>query len=336
MKLIVLLVAIASIVRFCGAGVDESFIRAIRDGAMAKVVCRVVDDAGSPVSNATAHVWFSSYGRRQDNADWLVVTDGNGMFTVEHRTNEQLAWIVQKAGYYQTRGKILFRDRETEGPKVVDGKWQPYNEMRTLVLKRILNPIKLSDPNASCYHKYPVSGKWTGFDLQKCDWVSPLGNGRFADMMIRFTHEMTSDGYLKTVDVSFSNNQCAGVYLMTKDSYSEMDSVYVANTNAVYTNSLRYELERIGKRKRVIRELGTDEYLIFRTRTTVDHDGKLISAHYGRIMGDWRYWEKGGMSFGPVFFNPTPNDLNLEDAETARRSRLVYRQNLIFEQTPGK
>lgn len=37
------------------------------------------------------------------------------------------------------------------------------------------------------------------------------------------------------------------------------------------------------------------------------------------------------MVLGPVYFNPTPNDTNLEDAETARKSRLGYKQSLEFE-----
>lgn len=310
---------------------DASFAYAISHGAMAKIVCQVVDEVGIPVSNATAHVWFSSYARPQDDADWLVDTDTNGVFSVSHRTNERLAWIVRKPGYYQAFDEILFRDRETECPKVVDGKWQPYGEKRTVVLKRILNPVRLYNPNASCYHKYPELGVWTGFDLQEGDWVSPLGRGQHTDMLVKYTRESRPDGYFKSVDVSFTNNPYAGVYLLTKDVCSEMNSVYAANTNGNYVDTLRYEFERTGKGNRMIRELGAGEYLVFRTRTKVDYNGKLVAAHYGIIMGEWRFIEKGGMSFGPVSFNPTPNDTNLEDAETARRSRLRYRQSMEFE-----
>ena len=73
---------------------------AIRHGAMAKISYRVIDDEGCPISNAVAHVWFSSYARHQDDADWLVTTDTNGMFTVEHRTNESLVCGFDKDGYY--------------------------------------------------------------------------------------------------------------------------------------------------------------------------------------------------------------------------------------------
>ena len=52
---------------------------ALRDGALGRYTYRVVDDEGNVVSNARAHVWFTSYGRPQDKADWIVETDTNGM-----------------------------------------------------------------------------------------------------------------------------------------------------------------------------------------------------------------------------------------------------------------
>lgn len=110
-----------------------------------------------------------------------------------------------------------------------------------------------------------------------------------------------------------------------------MDSVYEANTNGKYIGNFRYEFERTAKGNHVISELGYGQYLVFRIRTKTDENGKLISAHYGRIMGALQYLEKAGIVLGPVFFNPTPNDTNLEDAETARRSRLGYKQRLEFE-----
>ena len=81
------------------AAMDPAMEDAIRHGAMARISYRVIDEEGAPVSNAVAHVWFSSYARHQDDADWLVTTDTNGMFTVEHRTNESLDCGFDKEGY---------------------------------------------------------------------------------------------------------------------------------------------------------------------------------------------------------------------------------------------
>lgn len=333
MKTVIYSALVITLPILCLAEYDESaFAQLIRNGAIAKYVYRVVDDEGAPVSNATAHVRFSSYARPQDNADWRIDTDTNGIFVAEHRLNEKFTVGIGKAGYYRTYDKINYFGMSAEErlSKVKDGKWQPYGETRTVVLKKIKNPIRLCDPDARARHKYPESGKWVGFDLELCDWVSPLGNGKCSDMMVRYTRSARSDGYLKSLDVTFTNNPYAGVYLLNKDSYSEMNSVYAANTNGEYVSTLRYEFERTARGNHMISELGKNQYLVFRTRTEIDRDGRLISAHYGRIMGCWDYVETGNMILSS-YFNPTPNDTNLEDTETARLSRLGYEQQLEFE-----
>ena len=173
-----------------------------------------------------------------------------------------------------------------------------------MLLKKIRNPIRLRDPDARYRYKYLESGEWVGFDLVRGDWVPPLGNGECTDVMIRYVREPKPDGYFKSLDISFTNNPYAGAYLMPKDSYSEMDSVYEANANAEYVGSFRYEFERTVKGNHVIRELGYGQYLVFRIRTKTDENGKLISAHYGRIMGALQYLEKAGIVLGPVFSIP--------------------------------
>lgn len=297
-------------------------------GALAKVKFRIIDQDGVPILNAKIWGAFSA-NRSKDSVLVDGATNTNGEFTAQGKCNEFLRVDVTKEGYYHTEEKINFWSSKAD-PIVVDGKWQPYGETRTVVLKRIKNPIRLRDPDAGYRYKYPVSGEWTGFDLVSGDWMPPLGSGKCADMMIRYVREPRPDGYFKSLDISFTNNPYAGVYLMDKDSHSEMDSVYEANTNGEYVGTLRYEFERTAKGNHVISELGSGQYLVFRIRTEVDDDGNLVSAHYGRIMGALQYLEKGGMVLGPVFFNPTPNDTNLEDAETARKSRLGYRQQLEF------
>ena len=57
----------------------------------------------------------------------------------------------------------------------------------------------------------------------------------------------------------------------------------------------------------------------FRCRTKKDASGKIISAHYGKIYGDIKFLA-GDPAMGSVgqfnwtcsYFNPTPNDRNVE------------------------
>ena len=77
--------------------------------------------------------------------------------------------------------------------------------------------------------------------------------------------------------------------------------------------------------------LDDKSYLVFRTRTEVDENGNLVSAHYGKIDGLWEFF--GSMRTASIQFNPTPNDTNLEDAKTAEYSRMRQRQR---EEPPYK
>lgn len=294
---------------------------AIRHGAMAKICYRVIDDDGCPVSNAVAHVWFSSYARHQDDADWLVTTDKNGMFIVEHRTNESLDCGFDKEGYYHSSDQILFRDRKDVLVKVKDGKWQPYGERRTVVLKKIKNPGTLKVPSKLIRVEatVPVYGEWLPFDLEKFDWAAPYGTGNHDDVLLRFRRRVTERWYDFTyeMDVSFTNHPFAGVVKMKKNFSSDLTTAYNADPDADFIPSLYYYLERTEKGGRKSSVLEKDSYLIFRTRTSVDDEGKLKTAHYGTIHGEWMPG-KTYMSFVDGCFNPKPNDINIEDGRQLR------------------
>ena len=63
--------------------------------------------------------------------------------------------------------------------------------------------------------------------------------------------------------------------------------------------------------------LDNDSYLVFRTRTRIDDDGNLTSAHYGKILGRW-ISGAANMLLSDGCFNPKENDVSLEDSRTLR------------------
>ena len=323
-----MIVIIIGISLTCLAETGKEFRKAIQDGALGKYVYRVVDDEGVPVSNATAHVWFKSYGRPQDKADWIIETDTNGMFVAEHRFNEKFSVGIDKEGYYHTHDEVNYFGMAD--PKVVDGKWQPYGETRTVVLKKIKNPIAIGE-FGRCSIKIPVYDEWVGFDFERRMWVPPYGDGRFSDVLLKFGRTLVNrqTDYKMTMDVSFTNNPFAGCYKMTKDEFSERKTVYNAMPKSDFCAALSYIQERHPDSPRNDNRIGKDSYLVFRTRTKIDEDGKLISAHYGIISGQWSFFDT--MLSGGYLFNPIPNDTNLEDAETYRLSILRKKQNDEFE-----
>ena len=307
--------AVLSLLVLPVVAMESAMEDAIRHGAMAKICYRIIDDEGCPVSNAVAHVWFSSYARHQDDADWLVTTDTNGMFTVEHRTNESLDCGFDKDGYYHSSDQILFRDRKDVSVKVKDGKWQPYGETRTVVLKKIKNPWGVTELTGDrCHRVIPVFEQWLPFDMEVSDWLAPYGSGVYNDVLLRFQKKVVegeNKGFAFSMDACFTNNPYAGVYYDSIDESSDLKTAYFADTNASYCTDYRFRIDTIGKRSVEKIGLKADSYLVFRTRTRVDEKGNLIGAHYGKYCRSWRSDCKE-MHFGGGCFNPVENDSNIE------------------------
>jgi len=303
------------------AVVNTSLMDAYLNGAEAKIIYKVVDDEGRPVEDATAHIWFRNTHPKLVIDDWVMNTDSNGIFIAEYRTNDRLSCGIDKPGYYHTFDRVTFSDPK-EYKVVKAGKWIPYGNTRVMVLKRIKNPVLHSSSDGRTVYQIPSWGEWLGFDLLLRDWISPYGNGRHNDVLLRFNRqEITKYHQIRTMDVAFTNNLYAGAYVMTKDSFSDMDTDYIANTNKRFQACFTFRFEQIRRigleRSETIRdELSENQYMVFRTRTKVEHNGNLLSCHYGIIHGNWRFYEKGGMSIGRVLFNCTPNDTNLEDQKT--------------------
>ena len=291
------------------AEVSPELQKAYRLGAESKVVYKVVDDEGNVVPNAEAEVWYRSYGRSWDDAHWKTKTDTNGVFVAQHRTNERLVVAVRKNGYYFCTDDVSYFD--TQRNSVIDGKWQPYGAEKKLVLKKVRNPIALSNHDELDCRRIPAYGNWLGFDLERFDFVAPHGGGTHEDVLLRFSLQKEGD-YRASVELSFTNQLFAGVCLARKDDNSELKFLYCADTNAQFVTTCRYSYERESGRPPVMNTLDEHSYLIFRTRTKVDQTGCLKSANYGILAGPLGFVGPGGFSVGRCLFNKIENDNNLE------------------------
>ena len=300
--------------------------QALSEGAAFSVQFRVTDDLGDPVCGATISGWMYREREKKHGESYVCLTDTNGYVRVEGKCCEKFTVVVRKDGYYRSMFEMRYPNREIE-PAVSEGRWQPYGENRKIILKKIRAPEDLKTAEGR-YYKIPRFGVWLGFDLEKSDWVQPAGKGLREDMLVRFiTRKNEKDGFWRTMEVSFTNNPYAGAYVLKRDEYSEMDTVYRADTNADYRTVFTYEFNQSGRT--IIRdELRKDEYMVFRTRAEVDSHGRLKNAHYGKMYGNWKFFEGDNMRLGPISYNPSLNDPNLESSETAQRSRLYSGQSL--------
>lgn len=313
MRRMILCLLFTSVLTRCADGDD--YRQAIREGADACYVYHVVDDDGQPVIGASVRASFRSYGRQHDNCDLALITDTNGMVKVAHRVNERLNVGVDKRGYYHAHDSISFLDGSIQISK--DGKWQPYGGRRRLILKKIraLGSLTvLPGRRRMGEWRIPCQNTWIGFDLEMFDWIHPYGSGVNPDVLLRISSRVLNrfNDFTYAMDVTFTNNPCAGAYVKTKDRSSDLYWDASANVNGVFLTDFSFVREKsVGKNSRHD-FLSKDQYIIYRTRTRIDEHGRLSSAHYGMISGPWISGD-GAMYVQDMVFNQNENDPVIED-----------------------
>ena len=293
------------------------------DGAKMKMTFVVVDNDNKAVSNAWIQGGMYCDTGASMGSEFAGYTDGSGRFTISGKTTGRVVYSIMKENFYQTSSEYDFARKEPGyTPTVNKGKWQPYGLEYTVMIKRIY--AATAKPFSFGYITVPAFGQWMGFDLEMFDLCPPYGKGIHKDILLRYVFDRDPIVRGKTyasMEMSFTNNPHAGAYILKKDGWSDFQSCYVADTNNTFSiKSFKYESSRTREEIFKNEDFPEDSYIVFRTRTTVDRDGNLISAHYGKIYGGWDYPRQ--LHFGGTLFNSNPNDPNLEDEESGIRARL--------------
>ena len=319
MKATICTVALIAQALFAWGIEEDPLTMALVRGAEVNIGIRVVDDEGTPVADAECCGWIYLERDAKHGCQYSATTDNNGEFRIVGKTSEWVSVNVSKEGYYRTQEKIVYPDMNCASP-VVDGKWQPYGEIRTVVLKRIKKPGRCVIPKQGGQFAWniPAFGEWVGFDFEEFDWTSPYGRGKSKDVILKFQGKCNKRfvDYEYEMDVCFTNHPYAGAYVCDLAGYSDFKTQYHADTNGAFQTSFRFVLKK-SSTQRVMECVEQNQYLVFRTRTKVGDDGKLKAAHYGALLGMWSFSDKQ-MSVGDACFNIVENDTNIEDGRTLR------------------
>lgn len=303
-----------------GPSAEElALYNAREDGALICERLRVVDQDGTPVAGARIWGGLQTGDRIGDNTPVRGMTDTNGEYVVKGKVTRIFHCEISKDGYYTSIRDFTYGDAITGG-SIKDGKWQPYGTSRTFVIRKMLRPEVTGKRYIE--QSIPAFGEWLDYDLELADWIEPYGKGKVADMRIRVTarDEGTLDFSYK-MELSFELSPFAGAYIRKKEMFSEMRCDYYATTNdAAYSSMIVFDVDRSGRAIRKWNLLDGDSYMVFRVRTRVDEYGRLVAAHYGRIDGEWRFYERQGMTLQGIYFNGEENNTNLEDEYTAKES----------------
>ena len=286
----------------------ESHARAKRYGATATFRLTVVDDQGKPVPNVKGSAGFWNH-RTHTTDSFSSTSNEKGEITLSGRCFYDGAFGLEKEGYYKTTGRHKFSRASDDDVEetLFTRKWVP-DYVSTVVLKKTRNPIPMY--SKKCRGKLPAINQAIGFDLKIVDWVKPYGKGENTDMLVtvvtkevQFGRKTFTDASVVTFDFPGDYN---GVQVCDSDGWSKFVSDYHVNLQTPFQKQLvmpsqndRYKW--LDKRK----------HLVFRVRSEVSPTGELLRCHYGKIYPTFDITSEE-FALRAVFFNPTPNDTNLE------------------------
>ncbi|WP_424315289.1 hypothetical protein [Haloferula sp.] len=252
-----------------------------------KVKVTVTAEDGTPLKDVTSIVTFMGY-TGDDTKREKGETDARGVFQASGEPQLRMYVRLEKKGYYTTVSGRLTRKQDHDV---------------AYVLREIKNPIPLYAKRLQVFA--PVVGKEFGYDCEVGDWVQPHGKGRTKDLVLTAIIHHEADRYTNhhyELAVSFSNEK-DGFVKFEQNRESELEAPYEAPANANFQSSWRYFKKREpGKGIETNRE--PDKGYFFRLRTQVDRNGDIISCHYAKAFGDFPDLK--------IYFNPSPNDRNLE------------------------
>lgn len=310
-----------------------------------EVKMRVVDETGVPVVGAAVEVLFVNH----NGSDVKKGTTGRGgEYAASGSGNNSIMLRAEKAGHYPAQIDGLSRDRDHDVK---------------VVLPRIINPIPLFAMRINTAHRrpgeemtFPVHNQWVGFDLEVADWVAPHGKGKTVDFLLRFRNEfkgwkdwlasdidslmaetkelakrrnedwtiekfkMRSGKWDGLVEMSFPGEGEGIIEAKSFIGYSPMKLPHLAPEDGYLSTWKRMVNNYDG----II--LPEDTGFFLRTRVKKDQHGRIISANYAKFIGRMNVMANTGRVEFFYYFNPTPNDRNLE---------FDHKKNLFPEDKPG-
>lgn len=292
-----------------------------------QVVLSVRDTEEGPILQADVELNFVQP-RAQPHV--LGKTNNLGQFRAEGRSILGFEIDVKKPGYYSASLDI---------PNAAD----PLE--RTIVLPAKRNPIPLFarevGQGSNTDGVFKAENEWLGYDFEIGDWVAPFGNGHVTDIRFRYRHEF--QGYHEAglrlaealqiskeaatrnrvewteekfkirngrwageMEVSFVGEKEGMVEVVDRYlPYSQLKMPHEAPADG-YGPGRKYALNNYSPSG-----LRDDVGFFLRTRVKLDEKGEIVSAHFTKVHHDFRFWAEGHVEF-TYYFNPTPNDRNLE------------------------
>ena len=298
---------------------------------LAKLTVHVVDEQEEPIPGAKVKIGFrEKLSDRDERA--IGETDAHGEFTAEGHSDRRLLSGASKAGYYDSSSpSTIFKD-------ALLGKWQPWNPVEELVLRPIGKPVAMAAKRVQ--GDIPLLDQPCGYDLEKGDWVAPHGNGVHSDLFFTLHSDYKDrSNFTAEAKVAFAEPR-DGLVRMKAPSYARNSAFrwerLAPETGYEAPHQISFvsrELPTHVDRKKSFEDKNKEfeQGYFFRVRT-VEENGRIIAANYGKITGDIGIDPRDSKTcliYFTYYFNPTSLDQNLE---WDTKHNLL--QDLSHEETP--
>ena len=283
-------------------------------GALASIVLMVVDERGDPVPSANVSVCFSTPGGNGEQVVRIGMTDEAGRFYAEGISCWDVAWMIDKQGFYASSSNLLLRPfLSASGRK--DGRWfqAPYPVPAILVRQESPHKMLFRDVKLPL----PPPGQTIGFDLREGVPTPPHGPGSHIDVEI--TALSDSDEWKarsqkdrqSTIRLFFPGKDNGGI-LTSVDETSELHTPRFSPDDG-YSSSLESTIRvtdgRLSKRDMI----RPDQYILFRTRSEHLPDGSWTNGLFGKMRGDWYVNGPKRLLCFRIWTNEEIGNRNLED-----------------------
>ena len=293
--------------KIISVGVLLSLFMMVRTCGQMTTQVSVRDEKGNPVEGAEVRF---SYARPQGYESVSKLTNAEGFVKDTGKTNFHLNVRVEKVGFYQATYAKSNKGTNLE---------KNQNHNLNVALKKKINPIPLYVKKT--FLKAPEERAKLGYDFEAGDWVKPHGKGKVFDIIIYSSSDRKSGvDYDYKFNITFPN-PLDGLQSFGSDWVSELRSYHDAPLEGYEPKlNLHWWRKPDSNGEQGNQKDGNQNYWL-RVRSKVDEEGNLISAHYIKIYGDFPDIQ--------YYFNPTPNDRNLEfDPQKNLFKNLPYDQKV--------
>lgn len=244
---------------------------------------RVVSEDGKPMEGITVRMSFFSKFVPFTDQEFVRKTDGSGLVRFSGRANDLGHVRISEPAFYELMEKpSAFIKRGWHDGSHTD--WEPSGSVITVVLKKLGERVPMYAKRDR--RRFPVeAGKAVGYDYLAGDFVEPFGVGRTTDVL--FSYEASGDSHRDfhwKLTAKFPGEGDGIVPLESKvgTDHPEFRGSVLRSPTRAPTEGYKNQFVFSGFGSETIPD-ENDTIYIFRVRTVLDAEGRVVSSLYGKM-----------------------------------------------------